>query len=121
MWRCRVAGRARTIGNRVYLKRVSRVRISPSPPRETPETAWFQGFQAKSHGRFPLRFPLSEVQYVFDEGVHPGGADLLHPICDMAVNIQGKGCCSVAQVVLERLDVIAASDGSDGVGMAQIC
>ena len=32
IWRCRVAGRARTIGNRVYLKRVSRVRISPSPP-----------------------------------------------------------------------------------------
>ena len=31
-WRSRVAGRARTIGNRVYLKRVSRVQIPPSPP-----------------------------------------------------------------------------------------
>ena len=36
MWRCRVAGRARTIGNRVYPIRVSRVRISPSPPQRKP-------------------------------------------------------------------------------------
>ena len=32
IWRSRVAGRARTIGNRVYPKRVSRVQIPPSPP-----------------------------------------------------------------------------------------
>ena len=32
LWRSRVAGRARTIGNRVYPKRVSRVQIPPSPP-----------------------------------------------------------------------------------------
>ena len=32
VWRSRVAGRARTIGNRVYPKRVSRVQIPPSPP-----------------------------------------------------------------------------------------
>ena len=30
--RCRVVGRARTIGNRVRVKSSSRVRISPSPP-----------------------------------------------------------------------------------------
>ena len=34
-WRCRVVGRARTIGNRVRVKSSSRVRISPSPPRKT--------------------------------------------------------------------------------------
>ena len=33
-WRSRVAGRARTIGNRVYPKRVSRVQIPPSPPKQ---------------------------------------------------------------------------------------
>ena len=33
VWRSRVAGRARTIGNRVYPKRVSRVQIPPSPPK----------------------------------------------------------------------------------------
>ena len=33
-WRSRVAGRARTIGNRVYPKRVSRVQIPPSPPNK---------------------------------------------------------------------------------------
>ena len=32
IWRSRVVGRARTIGNRVGIKRVSRVRIPPSPP-----------------------------------------------------------------------------------------
>ena len=32
-WRCRVVGRARTIGNRVRVKSSSRVRISPSPPK----------------------------------------------------------------------------------------
>ncbi len=35
IWRSRVAGRARTIGNRVYPKRVSRVQIPPSPPKST--------------------------------------------------------------------------------------
>ena len=35
-WRSRVAGRARTIGNRVYPKRVSRVQIPPSPPKQNP-------------------------------------------------------------------------------------
>ena len=34
VWRSRVAGRARTIGNRVYPKRVSRVQIPPSPPNK---------------------------------------------------------------------------------------
>ena len=43
MWRCRVAGRARTIGNRVYPKRVSRVRISPSPPK-IPQSERTAGF-----------------------------------------------------------------------------
>ena len=33
--RCRVVGRARTIGNRVRVKSSSRVRISPSPPKRT--------------------------------------------------------------------------------------
>ena len=33
-WRSRVAGRARTIGNRVTVKSGSRVRISPSPPKK---------------------------------------------------------------------------------------
>ena len=32
IWRSRVAGRARTIGNRVTVRSRSRVRISPSPP-----------------------------------------------------------------------------------------
>ena len=40
-WRSRVAGRARTIGNRVYPKRVSRVQIPPSPPKnESPSFGW---------------------------------------------------------------------------------
>ena len=81
---------------------------------------WFQGFQAKSHGCFPLCFPFSEIQHVFDEGVHPGGTGLLHLIGDVAVDVQGKGCCDVAQVALDRLDVITTSDSSDGIGMSKL-
>ena len=45
LWRSRVAGRARTIGNRVYPKRVSRVQIPPSPPkRGTPKLLRLRGF-----------------------------------------------------------------------------
>lgn len=69
---------------------------------------WFQGFQAKFHYCFPLRFPLSEVQHIFDKGIHPGGTGLLHLVGD------------VAQVALDGLDVVAAPDGGDSVGMPQI-
>ena len=79
---------------------------------------WFQGFQAKSHICFPLRFPLSEVQHIFDEGIHPGGAGLLHLVGDMAVDIQCKGGGRVAQVALDGLDVVAAPDSGDSVGMS---
>ena len=65
---------------------------------------WFQGFQAKFHYCFPLRFPLSEVQHIFDKGIHPGGTGLLHLVGD------------VAQVALDGLDVVAAPDG-DSVRM----
>ncbi len=34
IWRCRLAGRGRTTGNRVTVKSGSRVRISPSPPEK---------------------------------------------------------------------------------------
>ena len=34
VWRSRVAGRARTIGNRVTATNRSRVRIPPSPPKQ---------------------------------------------------------------------------------------
>ena len=36
LWRSRVVGRARTIGNRVTIKSGSRVRIPPSPPKQKP-------------------------------------------------------------------------------------
>ena len=36
-WRCRLVGRGRTTGNRVTVKSGSRVRISPSPPKKTPQ------------------------------------------------------------------------------------
>ncbi len=54
-WRSRVAGRARTIGNRVTVKSRSRVRIPPSPPMEKSRS--FKGcgiFSVLSRGYFPL-------------------------------------------------------------------
>ena len=50
IWRSRVAGRARTIGNRVYPKRVSRVQIPPSPPKRKTTNRWsflfmWEGFE----------------------------------------------------------------------------
>ena len=58
-WRCRVVGRARTIGNRVTVRSGSRVRIPPSPPKglhkidaptETPDfIGGFAVFKAEKH------------------------------------------------------------------------
>ena len=46
-WRSRVAGRARTIGNRVYPKRVSRVQIPPSPPKKNSHPIGWEFFFGK--------------------------------------------------------------------------
>ena len=56
-WRSRVAGRARTIGNRVYPKRVSRVQIPPSPPKSP------LSFDAKEDFSFPYKKVPSVHEY----------------------------------------------------------
>lgn len=67
---------------------------------------------------FPFVFPLCVDS--FDERLHAAGAFLLHFFSDMAVHIQGKGCCGVAQVLLYRLDIVTRLDTGHGVGVPQI-
>ena len=58
--RCRVVGRARTIGNRVRVKSSSRVRISPSPPRRRGLHIVRDDFFIKSHRSFIPSLLLSK-------------------------------------------------------------
>lgn len=53
----------------------------------------------------------------FDEGLHPGGAGLLHLVGHMAVDIQGESGGGVAQVALHRFNVVPGTDRSHGVGV----
>ena len=68
---------------------------------------------------FPLNFPL-QAQNVFDIPLHPGGALLLHLICNMAVHVQGEGCRCMAQIPLNGFDIVAGTDRGHGVRVAQI-
>ena len=56
-WRSRVVGRARTIGNRVYPIRVSRVRIPSSPPQKNvpPTGGTFFVAEKRLRRNYPLR------------------------------------------------------------------
>ena len=60
-------------------------------------------------GIFPLVFPL-QLQNVLDEALHALCAGPFHLVRNMAVHIQSKGCCGMAQVSLHRLDIVPRSD-----------
>ena len=51
---------------------------------------------------------------------HSVGAGLLHLICRMCVHIQGKRCRRMAEVFLNRLDIVAIFDRGNGVAMTKI-
>ena len=108
LWRSRVAGRARTIGNRVYPKRVSRVQIPPSPPKDFPVIRFeyldfsmhlriFPVFmlgiinlQKKEFCGFPLCFPL--LTYREYKLLHSCSAVTFHLIRNVSIYIKGKRC-----------------------------
>lgn len=77
-------------------------------------------------GHLPLSLPLTDflphlpVGNALDERLHPGGAGLLHLVCDVTVNVQGKGGCGVAQVSLYSLDVIPGADRCHGIAVSEI-
>ena len=57
LWRSRLVGRGRMIGNHVNGKTVSRVRIPPSPPQ--PQNLGTQGFGVSFYLFYPSLNPLS--------------------------------------------------------------
>lgn len=70
-------------------------------------------------GVFPLFFPL-QVQNVFDETFHAGGAVLLHLLREVAVSVQGEGCRRVTKIALDSFYIITGPNRVHCVGMAQI-
>ena len=67
---------------------------------------------------FPL-LPFLPIHSLY-ELLHPGCAFLFHLLCDVAVNIQRKGCCSVSQVLLDGFDVVPGLGGYNSIGVAEI-
>ena len=55
-----------------------------------------------------------------DKTLHAVGAFALHLVGHMAVYVQRKGRCGVAQISLHCLDVVPGADCGDCVGMAQV-
>lgn len=70
---------------------------------------------------FTLCFSLMRFPSLFvhsgNKLLHAGGAFLLHLIGDMAIYIQGKGGCSMTQMLLNGFDIITRTDGSNSVGV----
>ena len=52
--------------------------------------------------------------------LHAVGTFALHLVSHMAVYVQRKGRCGVAQITLHRLDVVPGADRGDCVGVAQV-
>ena len=69
--------------------------------------------------RLPLWLPLSG-QNVLNEAVHSYCTFFVHLVGDMAINIQGECCGSMAQMFLHRFNIITGTDGRNGKRMAQI-
>ena len=91
-----LSGRRRTIGNRVYVDSVSRVRIPSSPPIETAEFAMNSAVSSAFMLLFASKclmgesddflFPLL-VQYLPDVSLHTFCALTFHLIRDMTIDV----------------------------------
>ena len=55
-----------------------------------------------------------------DKTLHAVSTFALHLVSHMAVYVQRKGRCGVAQVPLHRLDIVASADRGDCVGVTQV-
>ena len=58
--------------------------------------------------------------HVFYVLLHPLGADLLHMLGHMPIDIQRKCRRSVAQVSLHRFHIVAVLERQHGIGMSEI-
>ena len=67
----------------------------------------------------PLLLPLSG-QNVLNEAVHSYCTFFVHLVGDMAINIQGECCGSMAQMFLYSLNIITSADRGYSKRVAQI-
>ncbi len=97
----------------------SPVQIWVAAPAQAPGISVIPGDLLCVGESFPLYFPLLAGDPL-DEGLHPGGASLLHMIRDVAVDIQCESGGGMAQIALHRFNVIPSPDSGNGVGMAKV-
>ena len=63
---------------------------------------------------------LSAFLHTVDVLLHPVSALTLHLVSYVTVYVQGECCRSVAEIALDRLNVVPCPDGSNGERMSQI-
>ena len=79
-----------------------------------------RGFTLPPLALFRFIPSLSQLHDILDKALHAGSAVLFHALREMAVSIQRKGSCGVAQIALDGLYIIPRPDGVYCIGMAQI-
>lgn len=79
-----------------------------------------RGFTLPPLALFRFIPSLSQLHDILDKALHAGSAVLFHALREMAVSIQRKGSCGVAQIALDGLYIIPRPDSIDGVCMPEI-
>ena len=68
---------------------------------------------------FPYVFPL-QIENVFDEALHAIRAILFHVLGKMPVSIQRKGCRGMAEIALNRFNIVTGADRVHRISMPKI-
>ena len=72
----------------------------------------------------PLMLPEALVGQLSDQGMdhllHPIRTGLPHPCRDVTIHVQGKGGRGVAQILLDRFNIISSFNRHGGIGVAQV-
>ena len=100
----------------------SQVRVLYRAPQKSLEATRVSRLFLLLFLRFSLIFSLivSSGRYGLNKLFHPLGAVLLHLLRDVSVNIRRKRSGSVSKIFLHSLNVVAAFDASNRVGVAQV-
>ena len=87
-----------------------------------PVTAMVTGFFVVFFGRLtPTLTPYRKLpRNALNELLHAGGAFLLHFVGDMPVNVQRECRCGVAEIVLDRFDIVPGMNCGHGIRMPQV-
>ena len=98
------------------------IRVLYRAPSKNLVTIMVARFFALSKSGFSLIFSLmkSPDRNRLDKLFHPLSAILFHLLRNMAVNIQCESSCGMAEIFLHSLNVVAAFDAGNRVGVAQV-